>query len=516
MKKQLLFWMGMIFPLLLSAQWVPVTPANSFVSSPKKPVNQFDNSDLKFLLNPTHHPLKKNHTLYNFKTSDELKMGLDSILAYGLHPVSGQIELGGRYLFQYNYEGLLSQEEVIYRDENTMQWIPMYRTQYLYNPLLLLTEMKFYAYDETSGDYLLAGKQEHLYNANNLKEKITGYAWDQGNSVFVPTNKIEIFYNGLLVSEEANYDWDNGTGAWIGDRKYIYEYSTSGNLIKETRMNYSTVISDWEYYWKEDFTYNTGDTLVRETNWEWDEQVYNWIEYSKREYEYGNNPIMYQSISYSWEIATSSWEPSYKHTFILAADTSSGESIDYYWTNNLWKPTEKDNYVYDVNFNITSVVETIWDEALNKWENEYWLELTHDLSYAIEDIMIPPGYELGYMTNNMITENVEYNWNIGLQEWELEMNAVYYYSEHLVSGNQEVLQKSRVQIFPNPSNETIQISSMKNITSGIIEIFDISGKPVLKQTFDNTAVNVQTLSPGTYLYRIVIHNKDYTGKLVVY
>ncbi|MDO9510991.1 MAG: T9SS type A sorting domain-containing protein [Bacteroidales bacterium] len=516
MKKRLLFWMGIIFPLLLSAQFVPKTPANCFISNLDKPGIQFDKPDLDFILNPTQHPLIKNQTLNNFKATNELKMGLDSLLAFGINPSTGLSELGGRYLFQYNFEGLLSSEEVIYKDEQTGNWLPYYRYNYTYNPLLLLTQRLVYIYDAVSSQYLLYGKTEYAYNTSNFLVEAIAYGWDQNNSIFIPVRKDEYTYLAGLLKDETNYDWDAAQGVWIGDRKFEYTYTSSGNQLQNIRLEFNPTLSVWEYYWKEDYTYNAGDTLIRETNWDWNDLANNWIEYSKREYEYSNNPIIHQYISYSWEIPTNTWVQTYKHVFELSADTTSGESIEYYWVANQWKPTNKDNYNYDSNFNPVLILETIWDDVLNKWENEYKAEYTHDLSYAIEDIMVPPDYFFEYITQNMLTENVDYDWDISLQVWEEDEHAKYYYSEHLISGIPSVQKQIKAVIYPNPSNESIRVSNLEKGVTGTIDIFDLMGKQVIKEIFSNQPIDIQMLKSGTYLYQILIQNQVYSGKLVVY
>jgi hypothetical protein len=68
----------------------------------------------------------------------------------------------------------------------------------------------------------------------------------------------------------------------------------------------------------------------------------------------------------------------------------------------------------------------------------------------------------------------------------------------------EALRKMKVQIFPNPVADIIQISGIENAQR--IEIYNMTGQLVKSESFDNK-INVSKLIPGIYLLRI--NTKDF-------
>lgn len=63
--------------------------------------------------------------------------------------------------------------------------------------------------------------------------------------------------------------------------------------------------------------------------------------------------------------------------------------------------------------------------------------------------------------------------------------------------------KAQVHLFPNPTNDLLQISGLPNADGPItIEIIDMSGRIMLRQTWNQSAINVSALADGVYSLRI--------------
>ncbi|AWA29871.1 hypothetical protein HYN48_07150 [Flavobacterium magnum] len=70
-------------------------------------------------------------------------------------------------------------------------------------------------------------------------------------------------------------------------------------------------------------------------------------------------------------------------------------------------------------------------------------------------------------------------------------------------------------IYPNPANDIINIRSASNAAIIKVDIFDLSGKQVMKKESINSTVPVNTLSAGTYIMKILdINGNHYTYKFV--
>jgi plastocyanin len=74
------------------------------------------------------------------------------------------------------------------------------------------------------------------------------------------------------------------------------------------------------------------------------------------------------------------------------------------------------------------------------------------------------------------------------------------------TGNTEVIQKSNVSVYPNPSNGMyhVTISGLQSVKNGNIEVFNVVGERVFRTGFSNSAVDVDlsNSSKGIYFMKI--------------
>jgi plastocyanin len=75
-----------------------------------------------------------------------------------------------------------------------------------------------------------------------------------------------------------------------------------------------------------------------------------------------------------------------------------------------------------------------------------------------------------------------------------------------VTGNTEVVQKSNVSVYPNPSNGIyhITINGLQSVKDGNIEVFNVVGERVFRTGFSNSTVDVDlsNSSKGIYFMKI--------------
>ncbi|WP_020534115.1 T9SS type A sorting domain-containing protein [Lewinella cohaerens] len=63
--------------------------------------------------------------------------------------------------------------------------------------------------------------------------------------------------------------------------------------------------------------------------------------------------------------------------------------------------------------------------------------------------------------------------------------------------------KAQVHLFPNPTNDLLQISGLSTTDGPItIEIIDMAGRVMLRQNWNQSAINVSSLADGVYSLRI--------------
>ena len=82
----------------------------------------------------------------------------------------------------------------------------------------------------------------------------------------------------------------------------------------------------------------------------------------------------------------------------------------------------------------------------------------------------------------------------------------------------EILSEHTVKIYPNPTDGllTVEISSVQNVDTWDISVYDISGQIVMKTTVASTIANVdlRNNANGIYLMHIVINGENTTWKII--
>jgi len=78
------------------------------------------------------------------------------------------------------------------------------------------------------------------------------------------------------------------------------------------------------------------------------------------------------------------------------------------------------------------------------------------------------------------------------------------------------LKNNLVKIYPNPANDMIQILPIQadlNIKS--IELFDLSGKIMLKKTNVDSNINISNIEEGLYFVKIKLERETIYKKVVI-
>jgi len=84
---------------------------------------------------------------------------------------------------------------------------------------------------------------------------------------------------------------------------------------------------------------------------------------------------------------------------------------------------------------------------------------------------------------------------------------------------------NKLSIYPNPTNERINISlegisAKNNIESLSVKIYTSNGSFIKENMFSGIAneisISVQDMNPGLYLVNVLLNNKKYTGKFILY
>jgi len=81
---------------------------------------------------------------------------------------------------------------------------------------------------------------------------------------------------------------------------------------------------------------------------------------------------------------------------------------------------------------------------------------------------------------------------------------------------QELISDSRISIFPNPSDGLINIGLDKEISEGLMMIYNVMGKKIYSDGFNGRQKTVTCiLSPGVYFLQVMNSERQYIRKIVV-
>lgn len=74
-----------------------------------------------------------------------------------------------------------------------------------------------------------------------------------------------------------------------------------------------------------------------------------------------------------------------------------------------------------------------------------------------------------------------------------------------------VLQQ-RTQVFPNPTQDRLQVQLQEPLPEATIELFDMAGKRILRQPMPDasTSIDIRDQQAGTYI--LVIRGKDFSAR----
>jgi len=136
-----------------------------------------------------------------------------------------------------------------------------------------------------------------------------------------------------------------------------------------------------------------------------------------------------------------------------------------------------------------------------------------------------------YLINNLVSiSNSTQGLNVYyyFYNWEIEKTSTVCTSvlvpvlADVVTGINNISNNENIQIFPNPANNFVTISSGKTIESNVVvNIIDVAGRVAQTASFNNLTANgqqtidISKLAKGVYFVKINSANSEMVEKLVV-
>lgn len=443
--------------------------------------------------------LQRNTTLnnrtFNEEHRQEAKINYDSVVTRIKNEETSLFDLDKKSIYKYDEEGrkILTQfleydqvsetwinktkrenlyeggnsslREISYKWENG-NWIETYKTEYTYNQNGDVTSRIYYSYDENSKTLKPNQKVEHIFDDLGKLIEVIDYQWDEEWYVYI-IDEFSYGENDLLELMEIFLHSASGIREdffLIGRDTYEYNDQLKLESYMSYSFNYEKGVLEPER--KEETSYDEDGKLNTLTTYKWEGESETWANNSKTDRKYNSSGKLTHYSAYEWSIDLQQWIGSFQSIYFY---NESGKQIgaeSYYgWDENSnWVANQKATYSYHSTGNIL---------------NAYY-----------------------------------HNWNLERGDWEVTENQTFYYSHpDMILGNLNFSSTKEVLIYPNPANESFNLSNFPLFNSTVI-ILDENGKKVRKFDASEMTFDIEDLKPGIYYVLFPMSGQVKVEKLI--
>jgi len=448
------------------------------------------------------------------------KQRLDSMVTNRIYESTGLLIKYNKYEFVYDAFGNTIMETEYYWYSGSNMWVPDVRFEYTYDTFGYLVSDLEFEWDEYTNTFSAYWKTEYTNDANgnpililySYREEITSQ-WDEYSK---NEYTYDTFENLILA---VGYNWNDVTNQWLAEAKHDYTYNPNQSITSNIYSNWIAVTNQWKYVTKDEYTYDANENQILLMNYQWSLSGGNeWIEYSKHENAFDANGNLIIHISYEWNFLTSIWNATLETEFVYNANNEIITMIYSTWDTdtNQWNKTSKLDYTYDENGNPMVESFSLWNQNLNEWAYSGKSEYNFNYNYTVSELLLPttwmftqdyPDEVFNMLTSINSFGFIDNNW-LNTQE------EIYYYTEVDVGITET--NSNKVSVFPIPANDFIIFNISNNTLPFSIEIFDIQGKFILKQTINNNEqLFIKHLKSGVYMFELSTKGDTYRGKVII-
>jgi len=425
-----------------------------------------------------------------------------------------------------NDEYLMNFKDIEYfRGGNTDEYLPIHQTNNQQSNLLkssqgtkqCLDSLIRESWNIDMNQWVALNKSEYSYDDNGNISLAHYYTWEDSCSLWIPINRSEYSFNSS--GDEiyyVSYSWIDNINQWIADYKIESSYDTIGNLILTSGFGWVDSTSIWVLSFIVEYTYDANWNLLLSTAKRWNDSTSQWIPFDKSEYTYDNNGNRLTEIRTVWLEVINDWMPFTKDEYFYNQYGIRISYILYFWSySSQWKASSKGESSYDNNGNPELDLFFQWDENISQWITSSKREFTHNLSYSLSQLLLPP---LSWLSgvNSEYTINMPVDFKRYLfvdNDWNINEKGTYYYSEVIV-GNPEYSNLG-FNIFPNPAKQKISISFDEGSEVEEVSIYNLAGQRDIHEREPGNEVDVSRLIPGMYIVEVTVEGRKIRQKLLV-
>jgi len=390
-----------------------------------------------------------------------------------------------------------------YWDESSSQWIDYAKFEYLYDINgYLISKTDFY---KTEGLWTVSSKDEWSYDENGNNIEYIVYSSGESGELIPSYKKESTFNTSNNIELSMRYYWSSYENQWMPTGKDEYSYDTGNNTLV---LGYQYEEGSWNNSYKIENTFDEGNRLIIHVFYLTEEGGGSFYEYYRDVFTYDDSDNLLTFIQY-WDGSSSP----HSKTEIEYIDSIVSAAFNYTWNETDWDNHNKKEISYDTEGNPISQNLSFWDGA--SWTLNESIEHSYDTSFLLSEITSPtlqsfiPHYEYPNVLNYIVNKPLSYIYT-NVDE-ELSMGINYYSDFELGTAD---IQKSEINIFPNPAKDKIYITSSSSLQNTDVEIYTVSGKLVFKDKLKHNSVNINNLSKGIYCIKLSTSQIQTTKKLV--
>lgn len=347
--------------------------------------------------------------------------------------------------------------------------------------------------------------------SDNVIEQIS-YRWI--NNAWELRGRRQFSYDAEgRITEEVSAFWNVNTSSWQNESKATSAYTPLGLKTDYAQYQWEADENVWKGIWRTTSTYEDSLRLS--------EAQYYWVNNSWKgnlQYLYAYNPdsTLAEIDYYSFDADLENWVYERPHRRYLYAYSPEGKPIEFiemrwYGSINAIENYSKINYNYDQAGNIIESASWRWNVFFENWYGEHREVNEYDLSVDVEDVIYP--YYNALFESGKLTFNQIYSLNGEFNDWQLDSENYYYYSE-LITATQDAPAAESLKLFPNPVSNLLTLGANAPRASSY-QITDLDGR-ILQQekTWNGEGIDVSRLIPGSYVIRLIEGNRVITGKFI--
>lgn len=352
------------------------------------------------------------------------------------------------FVYRYDSAGNLTQDT--YHEWDGTAWKALYTTAYFYDVNGNEIENIEYIWDDMYSNWFELFKTEHIYDGTGLHLESINYSWT--GSDWQQDGKMIYNWSGSVLDAMISQTWD-GT-SWVNSMMYTYQYGVMMELLETIAYLWNG--TDWEELNKDTFTYDANMLLIEE-------------------------------IFYMWN--GSGWDNSNRHTYVYDANGNEIESVFSQWNNGAWEDFDRTLSSYDANNNLIEEIYENWDGSA--WLNDVKLEFTFD-------------------ANSILTEIISYYWDG--TTWIYNERCIFLHYDLSVGINESNAMSETINIYPNPANDIIKISSSYKVD---IQIINTQGQILqTEEVKGEIQIDISLYPKGLYFIRSTSKVSNRVDKII--